>query len=102
MNNLRGYAYLASCLFLAIYSQVVMKWQINKAGTSPSDAVEILHYLFHLLLNPWVISGAVATFFAGIGWLLTLGKMELSNASPFIGLILVAMLFSSLVLFSEP
>src|SRR5258706_12755553 len=100
MNNLRGYAYLASCLFLAIYSQVIMKWQINKAGASPSDAVEILHYLFRLLLNPWVISGAVATFFAGIAWLLTLGKMELSHAYPFIGLTFVAMLIASVVLFN--
>ena len=102
MRDLRGYAYLASCLFLVIYSQIIMKWQIDKAGTSPSGAPEVISYVFRLLLNPWVISGAIATFLAGIAWLLALSRLELSHAYPFISLTFIFMLFASAVLFNEP
>jgi len=102
MKDPRGYAYLALCLFLAVYSQIVMKWQVNKAGASPQDAPELVRYLLRLLLNPWVVSGAIATFFAGLAWLLAIGRLDLSRAYPFVSVIFIIMLGASAFLFDEP
>ena len=101
MKDLRGYAYLTSCLSLVIYSQIIMKWQIDKAGISPSGVPEVISYVFQLLLNPWVISGAIATFLAGVAWLLAISRLDLSHAYPFISLTFIIMLFASAVLFNE-
>src|SRR5262245_15737270 len=79
-----------------------MKWQINKAGPSPVEIADIGGYVVRLLLNPWVISGALATFAAGIAWLLAISRLDLSHAYPFIGLTFIVMLVSGMALFNEP
>lgn len=102
MNDIRAYAYLVLCLFFAVFSQIVMKWQVNKAGPSPAGIPDITAYMLHLLLNPWVIAGAFATFFAGIAWLLAISRLDLSHAYPFVGTLFVIMLIIGGFLFNEP
>jgi multidrug transporter EmrE-like cation transporter len=101
MNDLRAYLYLGSCLLLAVCSQIIMKWQVNKAGPSPAESAEIASYVFRLLFNPWVITALVLTFVAGIAWLLALSRLDLSHAYPFVGLLFVAMVFVGISLFGE-
>ena len=102
MKDPRGYVYLTLCLSLAIYSQIVMKWQVNRAGASPAAVPDLASYLLRLLLNPWVISGAIATFFAGLAWLLAISRLDLSRAYPFLSTVFIIMLIASAVLFNEP
>ena len=102
MNDLRAYLYVGSCLVFAVFSQIIMKWQVNKAGPSPAESAEIASYVFKLLLNPWVILAAVLTFFAGVAWLLAISRMDLGHAYPFIGSIFIFMILASTCFFGEP
>jgi drug/metabolite transporter (DMT)-like permease len=102
MNDLRAYLYLGSCVLLAVCSQIIMKWQLNRIGPSPSESAEVISYIFRLLLNPWVILGAALTFLAGVAWLLALSRMDLGHAYPFMGSIFVIMIVASTLLFGEP
>jgi len=102
VNELRGFMYLGLCICLAIFSQIVMKWQINKIGPSPAEATETINYIVRLLLNPWVISGAIATFFAGVAWLLAISKLDLSQSYPFLGIVFIVMLAAGVLVFNEP
>jgi drug/metabolite transporter (DMT)-like permease len=102
MNDLRSYAYLVLCLSLAVVSQIIMKWQLGKAGPSPAGLQGIAAYMLEFLLNPWVIAAAFATFFAGVAWLLAISRLDLSHAYPFVGLLFVIMLVVGCTLFDEP
>ena len=101
MSEFRGYVYLGLCICLAIGSQIIMKWQVNKMGPGPGEAAAVFSYVIHLLLNPWVIAGAVATFFAGVAWLLAISELDLTRAYPFLGLIFLVMLAAGVLIFGE-
>ncbi|WP_176054644.1 DMT family transporter [Paraburkholderia caribensis] len=60
-----------------------------------------MQFVLHLLLNPWVLSGIVATFFAGISWMLALTKFELSYAYPFTSLVYMLVLVSGVLFFKD-
>lgn len=84
-----------------VYSQLVMKWRVSRAGALPADWPHRLTFLAGLLCDPWVISGVIATFVGGLCWMVAMTKVELSYAYPFIGLVFVLILVSSSVLFHE-
>jgi len=101
MNNYIGYIGVFLTLFFSLYSQLVIKWQVNNAGELPLDHFGKLKFLFFLLLNPWVISAIIATFGAGISWMLAMAKFDLSYAYPFLSLIYVFMMIASVVFLNE-
>ena len=51
-----SYLYISITILFTVYGQLVIKWQVLKAGAFPEDTGEKLWFLLHLLLNPWVIS----------------------------------------------
>ncbi len=94
-----GYIFL-TILFTA-YSQLVMRWQVSAAGQLPDDMVGRIRFVVDLLLNPWVISGIIATFFAGVSWMLAMTRFEINYAFPFVSLNYVIILVASVLLFNE-
>ncbi len=78
-----------------------MRWQVGIAGALPHDNTGKFWFVLHLFVNPWVISGIISTFFAGITWMLTMTKFELSYAYPFISLNFVLVLMASVLFFNE-
>jgi len=78
-----------------------MRWQVQLAGALPEGTSGKLHYVANLLVNPWVLSGVVATFFAGVSWMLAMTKFEISYAYPWVSLNFVLMLLLGVVLFDE-
>ena len=97
MNHL----YIALTLIFTVYGQIVIKWQVSKAGSLPVDATEKGLFLLTLLSNPWIISGLAAAFFAALSWMAAMTKFELSYAYPFMSLGFVMILFLSGPLFQE-
>ena len=95
------HAYIVSTLVFTVYSQLVMRWQVGLAGALPAGIEGKLAYIGHLLINPWVLSGIVATFFAGVSWMLAMTRFEVSYAFPFVSLNYVLILFASAFLFGE-
>lgn len=92
---------LGSVLF-TVYGQIIVKWQVAKAGALPAGQVERVTFLLNLVLNPWIVSAILAGFFALLCWLAAMTKFELSYAYPFMSLAFVLVLVLSAALFHEP
>ena len=92
---------LGSVLF-TVYGQIIVKWQVSKAGALPASLLERIPFLLGLIFNPWILSGIFAGFCALVCWLAAMTKFELSYAYPFMSLAFVFVLVLSAVLFHEP
>jgi multidrug transporter EmrE-like cation transporter len=101
MNNYIGYIGVFLTIIFTVYSQLVIKWQVNNAGELPLDGFGKIQFLLILLLNPWVISSIIATLGAGLSWMLAMSKFDLSYAYPFVSLVYVFMMVASVVFFNE-
>jgi drug/metabolite transporter (DMT)-like permease len=101
MNRALDHIYIFAMVLLTAYSQVVMRWQVGNAGALPAELLGKVHFVAALLLNPWVLSGIAATFFAGVSWMLALTKFQISYAYPFTSLVYLLVLMSGTVLFRD-
>lgn len=97
-----NYLYILLTILLTVYGQIVIKWQVNMAGTFPAEAIEKIYFIGRLLLNPWVISSFLAAFLASLSWMAAMTKFPLSFAYPFTSLSFVLVMFLSLFFFYEP
>jgi len=86
---------------LTAYSQLIVKWRVNRAGPIPVDLAKKAWFLGGLLLDPWILTGILATFLAGLSWMAAMTKLELSFAYPFMSLSFVLVLIFSAFLFHE-
>ena len=96
-----GYAYVLGSVLCTVFGQIVVKWQVAKAGALPAALSEKIPFLLKLVLNPWVIIAMAAGFFALVCWLAAMTKFELSYAYPFMSLAFVLVLILSAILFHE-
>ena len=85
----------------AIYSQLIMKWQVSNIGPLPQGLGEKTMALLQILMQPWMLSALVATFLSGICWMVTLTKFDLSYAFPFTALNFLVMFVVGVFVFGE-
>ncbi len=95
------YLFPVATLLLTVYGQLVVKWQVERAGPRPDDLGGQLQFVGRLVVNPWVISVFVAAFLAAASWMLALTHFELSRAYPVMSLSFALVLFGSALWFSE-
>ena len=93
--------YILSTIFFTVYSQLALRWQVGEAGAVPADTLGKIRFIAGLLANPWVITGIVATFFAGISWMLAMTRFEIGYAYPFVSLNYIVILAASVLWFHE-
>lgn len=97
-----SYLYILCTIVLTVFGQIVIKWQVSKAGALPEEAAEKIWFLLRILVTPWVISAFIAALLASLTWMAAMTKLQLSHAYPFMSLaFILVMLFSSLLL-NEP
>ena len=96
-----AYGFVATTVLLAVYGQVIVKWQLGKIGPFPSGTSDRLHYLRHVLLNPWVISALLGAVIAAFAWIAALSRLELSRAYPWTAASFVLILILSAIFFDE-
>lgn len=96
-----GYLYIALTILFTVYGQLVIKWQVSQAGVLPDNIGAKIGFLLGLFLNPWIVSGFIAAFFAALCWMAAMTKFNLSHAYPFMGLSFVLVLFASGFFFGE-
>ncbi len=101
MDKLINHSYIIMTIVFTVYSQLILRWQVSEAGSAPADNLEKINYIFKLLLRPWVITGIVSTFMAGISWMLTMTKYEISYAYPFVSLNYIFILLFGIIMFNE-
>lgn len=97
-----SYIYVLLTVLLTVYGQLVIKWQVSRAGGLPAESPAKLWFLLRLLLNPWIASGLVAALLAALSWMAAMTRLELSFAYPFMSLSFVIVLVLSAVLLREP
>ncbi|NOU40013.1 MAG: EamA family transporter [Methylotenera sp.] len=101
MTKFLEHVYIFSTIIFTVYSQLIMRWQVSLAGELPQELSGKLQFVGNLLLDPWVFSGIVATFLAGVSWMLAMTKFEVSYAFPYVSLNYVLILFASFFIFNE-
>jgi len=101
-SSITGFAYVLGSVLCTVYGQIIVKWQVGKAGALPATLSGKIQFLLSLIFNPWIMSGILAGFFALLCWLAAMTKFELSYAYPFMSLAFVLVLVLSAVLFHEP
>jgi len=101
MQRLYDHLYIFLTIFFGVYSQLVIRWQVDMAGDLPISLMGKAGFIFRLLLKPWVISAMAATFLSGISWMLAMSKFELSYAFPFVSLNYVMVLLAGYYIFHD-
>lgn len=101
MHRLFDHVYIFFTVLFTVYSQLIIRWQVVKAGEIPPDFLGKIQFVISLLLSPWGMSGIVATFLAGVSWMLDMTRFEVSYAFPFVSLNYILILVASIYLFHE-
>lgn len=90
---------IAGTLLLTAYGQILMKW---RAGVLNPEGGDRIAYLRAMFLDPWVWTGLVAAVLASVCWILTLQRMSVTLAYPFMALSFVIVPLAALVFLREP
>ena len=93
--------FIAISLIGTVYGQLVLKWQVSRAGALPAGTGERIEFLARLMVTPWVLSVWLAAAIAALAWTAALMHFELSRAYPYVGLTFVTTLIAGAVLFGE-
>lgn len=93
--------YVAVTVLLTVYGQIIVKWQVDEAGSVPDTTIGKLHYALSLFAQPWVLTALLAAAIAAGSWMLALTRLDLSVAYPFVALSFVLVLIASAVFFNE-
>jgi multidrug transporter EmrE-like cation transporter len=96
-----SWVYVATTIVLTVYGQLIVKWQVGRAGALPTRLGDKVEFLARLVTNPWMISVFVAAFVAALAWMAAMTRLELSRAYPFVSLSFVLVLALSAVFFGE-
>lgn len=102
MSSPLAHGFILITILLGLYGQVVLKWQVSRAGPVPVDVMGKLGFILGVLTNPWVVSSLTAAFIGMLTWMLALTKLDLSYAYPFTSLSFVLVFIASVVFFHEP
>lgn len=96
-----NFLYILATVLFTVYGQLVVKWQVTRAGPFPLATSERLIFLLKLLLNPWIMSGVAAGFLALLCWMIAMTRFDLSYAYPFMSLAFIFVLILSAIFFHE-
>ncbi len=96
-----GYVYIVLTILFTVYGQIVIKWQVNLAGSFPTDTSGKFWFFIQLLLNPWVISSLICAFLAALSWMAAMTKFQLGYAYQFMSITYIAIPILSFIFFQE-
>ena len=101
MLRMNSYFYVLATILLMVFGQIIIKWQVLKAGTLPEEIAEQFSFVVRLLFNPWILGGLFLALLSAICWMIAMSKLPLSHAYPFVSLSFVLVLVLSAVCFGE-
>lgn len=94
-----SYVFLSLSIVSNVLGQLLMKYAADRINFDSSAGTVLIK---HMLSSPFVIIGAGFYFLGMVAWLITLSKLELSFAYPFMAISYILVTFASFVLFKEP
>jgi len=95
----KAHLLIFTTIILAVYIQLITKWQMAKIDNAAPDFV---YKVIGQLWNPWIISALGAAFIAALSWMAAMTRLELSYAYPFMSLSFILVSILSNILFQEP
>src|SRR5699024_287737 len=93
--------YIFSTILFTVYGQLVLKWKINDYGSLPAAFLDKITFLMQLFLNPWILSGFLASFLAASSFMTALTKFEIIYAYPFMSFSFVLVFIFSVFFFVD-
>ena len=104
-NTIIGFIYLFSSIIAGIASQLLIKWRVTGHIITllpmPNGILHKIFFLIKVLFDPFIFLACIFTLIAGLLWMATMTKMEISYAYPFTTLGFIAVLLLSVWLFGE-
>ena len=81
-KSLFDFVYIFAVIVLTVCGQLILEWQVAKAGALPQSFLERALFLLRLVLNPLIIGGLFAGFLPFVRWMVALTKFEPNYAYP--------------------
>jgi drug/metabolite transporter (DMT)-like permease len=100
MDWLARHGYLLAYIVLSVSSQLIVRWCVGSAG-SLAPGADRFGFVLNLLLTPWIWVAFACTFLAGVTWMLTLSRLDLTYAFPFTGVTFLIILLAGATVFGE-
>ena len=102
MQFILNHLYLLLAIFFGVVSQLIIKWQMSAFSFNDYETWQDKFALaFSMLLNPYIIISLILTLLAGVAWMISMTKFEISYAYPFTLLGLVLVTIFSVIFFGE-
>ena len=96
-----GHALILGCVCCAALAQLIIKWQVNRAGVPPEQLLGKFLFVIRLLLSPWPWFGIAVAGFGGMCWVTSMSRFQLSYSYPFMSLAFVVVLLMSVLMLGE-
>lgn len=97
---LQRHTFLLLYIVFTVSSQLIMRWRIGAPDALPATT-DRFGFVLGLLAMPWVWVAFACTFLAGVAWMLTLSRLELTYAFPFTGIAFLLILLAGAFVFGE-
>ena len=102
MQFILNHFYLLLAISFGVISQLIIKWQMSAFVFNDYETWQDKFALaFSMLLNPYIIISLILTLLAGVAWMISMTKFEISYAYPFTLLGLVLVTIFSVIFFGE-
>jgi multidrug transporter EmrE-like cation transporter len=101
MARVFDHVYIVATIVFTVFSQLVMRWQVVEAGAVPDSLLGKIQFILTLLMNPWVITGVVSTFLAGVSWMMAMTRFEIGYAYPWDSLNFLLVFAGGILFFHE-
>ena len=91
-------------ILAGVCSQLIIKWRtMTKVShmVMGDTTLEKVNFLFKVIFDPFILLAIFLTFVAGMAWIATMTKLEISYAYPFTMFGFVAVMACSVLLFGE-
>jgi drug/metabolite transporter (DMT)-like permease len=97
-----SYIYLAVSIVSTVIGQICLKKGMLKAGPIPISLMEKSFFVLNLMVfNQYIVAGLILAIITTISWMLTLSKLQLSSAYPFMSLAFPLVIILSTYFFGE-
>lgn len=95
------YILIAGTIILTVGGQLLIKSATLELGAVPTQAQDILPFIFRAYQNWKVLAGLASAVLASVCWLGAVSRSNISFAYPFMGLAIVLVLLLSPLFFGE-
>jgi len=98
---LLGWTMVTLTIIFTVAGQIIVKWQIAKAGAPVASLKGIVVWVLHTAMNPWFLMVGVLVVLAGGAWFVAMSRLPLGHTYPMMGISFPLVVIGSVVLLGE-